>query len=96
MLRTVLVKYLYDFSLRETEFHIRYNLLIKSFANYAVFEEEPDHTPFLGSRTISFFTIPTFSLIQSSNKLMMHFPTTVPVPKLSMLSPSMLMLQWNR
>ncbi len=44
LLRTLLIKYFYNYTLRETEFHIRYNLLIKSFVGYAVFEEGPDHT----------------------------------------------------
>jgi len=58
MLRTLLVKYFFDYSLRETEFHVRYNLLIKSFVGYAVFEEGPDHT------TISRF----------ENYLILHHP----------------------
>jgi len=58
LLRTLLVKYFYDYSLRETEFHIRYNLLIKSFVGYAVFDEGPDHT------TISRF----------ENYLILHHP----------------------
>ena len=58
MLRTLLVKYFYDYSLRETEFHIRYNMLIKSFVGYSVFEEGPDHA------TISRF----------ENYLILHHP----------------------
>jgi len=44
MLRTLLVKYFFNYSLRETEFHIRYNMLIKSFVGYAIFDEGPDHS----------------------------------------------------
>ncbi len=58
MLRTLLVKYFFDYSLRETEFHIRYNLLIKSFVGYSIFDEGPDHT------TISRF----------ENYLILHHP----------------------
>ena len=58
MLRTLLVKYFYNYSLRNTEFHIRYNMLIKSFVGYAIFEEGPDHS------TISRF----------ENYLMLHHP----------------------
>ncbi len=58
LLRALLVKYFYDYSLRETEFHIRYNLLIKSFVSYAVFDEGPDHA------TISRF----------ENYLILHHP----------------------
>ncbi len=43
MLRALLVKYFYDYSLRDTEFHIRYNIIIKSFVGYAICEEGPDH-----------------------------------------------------
>lgn len=58
MLRTLLVKYFYNYSLRETEFHIRYNMLIKSFVGYAIFEEGSDHS------TISRF----------ENYLILHHP----------------------
>ncbi len=58
MLRSLLVKYFYNYSLRETEFHIRYNMLIKSFVGYSVFEEGPDHS------TISRF----------ENYLILHHP----------------------
>lgn len=58
MLRALLVKYIYNYSLRDTEFHIRYNMLIKSFVGYAIFEEGPDHS------TISRF----------ENYLILHHP----------------------
>lgn len=58
MLRALLVKYFFNYSLRETEFHIRYNLLIKLFVGYAIFEEGPDHS------TISRF----------ENYLILHHP----------------------
>ena len=58
MLRALLVKYFYNYSLRETEFHIRYNMVIKSFVGYAIFEEGPDHS------TISRF----------ENYLILHHP----------------------
>ncbi len=44
LLRALLVKYFYNYSLRELEYHIRYNLLLKWFIGYAIFEEGPDHT----------------------------------------------------
>lgn len=44
LLRALFVKYFYDYSLRETEFHIRYNLLIKSFVGYNIFDEGSDHS----------------------------------------------------
>jgi hypothetical protein len=58
MLRTLLVKYFYNYSLRQMEFHLRYNLLIKAFVGYAVFDEGPDHS------TISRF----------ENYLILHHP----------------------
>ena len=58
LLRALLVKYFYNYSLRDTEFHIRYNMLIKSFVGYAIFAEGPDHS------TISRF----------ENYLILHHP----------------------
>lgn len=58
LLRALLVKYFYNDSLRETEFHIRYNMVIKSFVGYAIFAEGPDHS------TISRF----------ENYLVLHHP----------------------
>ena len=58
LLRALLVKYFFDYSLRETEFHIRYNLLIKSFVGYFFFDGGPDHS------TISRF----------ENYLILHHP----------------------
>ncbi len=58
MLRVLLVKYFYNYSLRDTEFHIRYNIVIKSFVGYTIFEEGPDHA------TISRF----------ENYLILHHP----------------------
>lgn len=43
LLRALVVKYLYGYSLRELEFQIRHNLLIKWFVGYPVFAEGPDH-----------------------------------------------------
>jgi len=58
MLRALLVKYFYNYSLRSTEFHIRYNMVIKSFVGYAIYEDGPDHS------TISRF----------ENYLILHHP----------------------
>lgn len=58
MLRAVLVKYFYNYSLRGTEFEVRYNMVIKSFVGYAIYEEGPDHS------TISRF----------ENYLILHHP----------------------
>jgi hypothetical protein len=44
LLRAILVKYLYDFSLRQLEDSIRYDLMVKSFVGYPVFASGPDHT----------------------------------------------------
>ncbi|MBI4958604.1 MAG: transposase, partial [Desulfovibrio sp.] len=44
LVRALLVKYLYDWSLRETETQVRFQLLVKWFVGYAVFEAGPDHT----------------------------------------------------
>ena len=58
LLRALLAKYFYDYSLRSAEFHIRYNMVVKSFVGYAIFEEGPDHS------TISRF----------ENYLILHHP----------------------
>jgi hypothetical protein len=39
-----LVKYLFDWSLRELEFQLRFHLVVKWFVGYALFEAGPDHT----------------------------------------------------
>jgi IS5 family transposase len=44
MVRALLVGYLYDWSLRELEWQIRYNLVVKWFVGYPVFADGPDHT----------------------------------------------------
>lgn len=44
LVRALLAKYLLDLSLREWEHEIRWNLLVKWFVGYAVFETGPDHT----------------------------------------------------
>ena len=43
LVRALVVKYLFDLSLREWEHEIRWNLLIKWFVGYAAFEVGPDH-----------------------------------------------------
>ena len=43
LVQPLLVKYLLDLSLREWEHEIRWNLLVKWFVGYAVFEARPDH-----------------------------------------------------
>lgn len=44
MVRALLVKYLFDWSLRQLEFQIRYNLVIKWFVGYSVLDAGPDHS----------------------------------------------------
>lgn len=44
MLRALLVKYLYDYSLRQLEEKIRYDIFVKWFVGYPVFAAGPDHT----------------------------------------------------
>ncbi len=44
LLRALLVKYLYDLSLRRLEDRIRYDLMVKYFVGYPVFAAGPDHT----------------------------------------------------
>jgi len=44
LLRAMFIKYWFDFSLRRLEEEIRYNLLVKWFVGYALYEEGPDHT----------------------------------------------------
>jgi hypothetical protein len=44
LVRALLVKYLYDWSLRETEERIRHDLVVKWFVGYGVFDEVMDHT----------------------------------------------------
>lgn len=43
LVRALAVKYLLNLSLRECEYEIRWNLLVKRFVGYAVFEAGPDH-----------------------------------------------------
>ena len=44
LVRALLVGYLFNWSLRQLEFQIRFNLLVKWFVDYPVFEAGPDHT----------------------------------------------------
>ena len=44
MVRALLVGYLQDWSLRELEWQIRYNLVVKWFVGYPIFADGPDHT----------------------------------------------------
>jgi hypothetical protein len=43
LVRILLIKYLLNLSLREVESAIRWNLLVKWFVGYAVFDAGPDH-----------------------------------------------------
>ncbi len=43
LVRAFLVKYLFDWSLRELEHHLRFDLLVKWFVGYPVFAAGPDH-----------------------------------------------------
>ena len=40
----MLVKYLYNWSLRDLEWHIRFNLVVKWFVGYPIFAVGPDHS----------------------------------------------------
>lgn len=44
LVRALLVGYLFHWSLRELEFHLQCNLLVKWFVGYAVYESAPDHS----------------------------------------------------
>jgi transposase len=44
LVRALLVGYLFDWSLRQLEWHIRYNLVVKWFVGYPIFAAGPDHT----------------------------------------------------
>lgn len=44
LVRALLVGYLLNWSTRQLEFQIRYNLLVKWFVGYRIFEAGPDHT----------------------------------------------------
>ena len=44
LLRALAVKYLYDYSLRELEDKIRYDIFIKWFVGYPIFADGPDHS----------------------------------------------------
>jgi IS5 family transposase len=44
LVRALLVKYLFDWSLRQLEFQIRYNLIVKWFVGYSIFAAGPDHS----------------------------------------------------
>jgi len=44
LVRALLVKYLYDHSLREMETEIRFHLVVKWFVGYPIFAAGPDHT----------------------------------------------------
>jgi hypothetical protein len=43
LVRALLVGYLFNWSLRQLEWHIRYNLIVKWFVGYPVFAAGPDH-----------------------------------------------------
>lgn len=44
LVRALLVKYLFDWSLRQLEFQIRYNLVVKWFVGYGILAKGPDHS----------------------------------------------------
>lgn len=44
LVRALLVQQLYHWSQRETEFQIRYNLVVKWFVGYALYAQGPDHS----------------------------------------------------
>jgi IS5 family transposase len=44
LVRAFLVKYLFDWSLREVEWQVRYNLMVKWFVGYPIFAVGPDHS----------------------------------------------------
>lgn len=44
MARAMLVGYLFNWSLRQLEWHIRFNLVVKWFVGYPIFAAGPDHT----------------------------------------------------
>lgn len=44
LVRALLVKWVYNLSLRETEERLRHDLVVKWFVGYGVFEEVPDHS----------------------------------------------------
>lgn len=44
LVRALLVKYLFDWSLRQLEFQIRFNLIVKWFVGYSILAAGPDHT----------------------------------------------------
>ena len=44
LVRALLVKYLYDWSLRDLEWHVRFNLVVKWFVGYPIFAVGPDHS----------------------------------------------------
>jgi len=44
LVRAFLVKYLFDWSLREIEWHVRFNLVVKWFVGYPLFAAGPDHS----------------------------------------------------
>lgn len=44
LVRALLVGYVYDWSLRELEWQLRFNLVVKWFVGYPVFAPGPDHT----------------------------------------------------
>ena len=43
LVRALLVKTLYGWSLREWEWHLRFNLIVKWFVGYRIFDAGPDH-----------------------------------------------------
>lgn len=44
LVRALLVRYLFDWSFRQLEFQIRFNLIVKWFVGYPIFAAGPDHT----------------------------------------------------
>lgn len=44
LVRALLVGYLFDWSLRQLEWHVRYNVVVKWFVGYPIFVAGPDHS----------------------------------------------------
>jgi len=66
LVRALLVKYLFKWSLRQLEFQLRFNLVVKWFVGYPIFAAGPDHT-----------TLERFDLWVSEHQQRAYFDTVL-------------------
>lgn len=82
MLRALLVKYLYDCSLRQLEEKIRYDIFVKWFVGYPVFAAGPDHTTLERFEAYLFLNHPRLFFDTILNQIDAAFPNDRTRPQL--------------